>query len=137
MIIEYLHLQVLIRSICEAAEEGDINKVELILEENPRLLNSKDENGATPLHVAAAKGHRNIAELFLARGAKLNAKDHEGCTPLHHAVINNHIPLVELLISENAKINVRDISGYTPLRMAHNTRLKEMIELLKAHGAKE
>jgi len=137
MIIEYLHLQVLIRSICEAAEEGDINKVELILQENPTLLNSKDESGAMPLHVAAAKGHRNVAELFIAKGAKINAKDHEGQTPLHHAALNNHMDIAELLISENAKLNVKNITGLTPLALARGSKHGKMIELLKARGAKD
>ncbi len=136
MIIEYLHLQVLIRSICEAAEEGDINKVELILEENPTLLNSKDENGAMPLHVAASRGHRNVAELFIAKGAKINAKDHEGQTPLHHAALNNHRDIAELLLSD-AKLNIKNIAGLTPLSLAQGARHRDMIELLKARGARD
>ena len=39
----------------------------------------------TPLHYAAANGHKEIAELLIEKGADLNAKNVVGMTPLHYA----------------------------------------------------
>jgi ankyrin repeat protein len=41
--------------------------------------------GATPLHLAALSGHKDLAEILLAHGADVNAKDNSGKTPLQLA----------------------------------------------------
>ena len=40
----------------------------------------------TPLHDAARGGHKEIAELLIAKGADLNAKDNDGETPVDYAI---------------------------------------------------
>jgi ankyrin repeat protein len=137
MLIEYLHFQVLMQSICEAAAEGDIHKVELILQDNPRLVKGKDDSGSTPLHIAVRNGHRNLAELFIHRGTKINARDSKGQTALHLAVAGNHIDIVELLIEEGAHLNIKDLIRQTPLKIALSARNREILDLLTECGAKE
>ena len=39
------------------------------------------QDGWTPLHFAADKGHVQVAELLLAKGADIEAKDKVGATP--------------------------------------------------------
>jgi cytohesin len=46
----------------------------------------KDNRGETPLHYAAMRGDKELAELLLARGANVNARDGRGFTPLQSAV---------------------------------------------------
>ena len=41
-------------------------------------MNAKNVDGLTPLHVAAATGQKEIAELLIAIGANVNAKDNNG-----------------------------------------------------------
>jgi ankyrin repeat protein len=46
-------------------------------------MNAKDNNdGWIPLHYAAQKGHKEIAELLISKGADVNAKNKNGHTPL-------------------------------------------------------
>ena len=45
-----------------------------------------DESGHTPLYAAAIDGHREIAELLIAKGADVNAKDSIGMTALDWAL---------------------------------------------------
>ena len=35
-------------------------------------VNAKDQNGRTPLQIAALKGHKEVAELLIAEGADVN-----------------------------------------------------------------
>jgi hypothetical protein len=49
-------------------------------------VNAQANNGATPLHLAAAKGNKGIVELLLANKANIDATDHDGWSPLHSAV---------------------------------------------------
>src|SRR5881227_117827 len=48
----------------DAIRSGDLEKVKLLLENNPALVSSKDTNGMTPLHFAALEGHYDIAEFL-------------------------------------------------------------------------
>ena len=49
-------------------------------------LNPANENGETPLHLAAKNGHLEICELILdGLGKTKNPVDKKGRTPLHHA----------------------------------------------------
>ena len=45
-------------------------------------VNAKNNIGGTPLHIAAAEGHKEMVELLIAKGADVNAKDDGGWTPL-------------------------------------------------------
>jgi len=64
--------------IHDAAKNGDLAKVQALLKQNPGLVFSKDHNGWTPLHHAAEGGHKNVAELLLAKEADVNAKNEWG-----------------------------------------------------------
>ena len=41
-------------------------------------VNAKDQNGRTPLQLAALKGHKEVAELLITKGADVNAKNNSG-----------------------------------------------------------
>ena len=45
-------------------------------------MNAKNSGGWTPLHNAAIRGHKEIAELLITKGADVNAKGKVGITPL-------------------------------------------------------
>jgi hypothetical protein len=53
--------------------QGDLNKVEALLKENPALVSNKDDKGATPLHYAAsydaaARGDEAVTAVKTSRG---------------------------------------------------------------------
>jgi ankyrin repeat protein len=79
----------LTNEIHDAAESGDLAKVKALVKEHPDLVFSRDSDGATPLHLAADKGRRDVAELLLANKADVNARDTLlGFSPLHSAAVN-------------------------------------------------
>ena len=121
--------------IHDAASQGDLEKVKSLLKTNPELVYNKDDNGWTPLHDAAAKGHKDVVALLLANGAEVNAKKWDR-TPLHEAVVNGHKDVAELLLANGAEVNARGHRGFTPLEWSIRTKgEKTMVDLLIANGA--
>ena len=51
----------------------------------------------TPLHYAAANGHKEIAELLIEKGADVKAKDEGGKTPLDVAIQFKELEITNLL----------------------------------------
>ena len=68
-------------SILDATAEGKIKAVKQHLTAGTNV-NERDDYGWTPLHPAAVFGHKEIAELLIAKGANVNAKANDGRTPL-------------------------------------------------------
>ena len=118
----------------EAAEDGDLEKVKALLKGNPRLVFRKDDEGQTPLHVAASKGHKDVAKLLMDYKADVNARKKYGDTPLHYAA-HGHKDVVELLLANKADVNAKDNIGYTPLHEAARNGCKDVVELLLANKA--
>ena len=121
------------RSLVEASEKGDLNKVQQLLDSGADP-NVEDYANHTALYYAAEKGHFNIAKLLLEKGAKV---DHEsGDSALLWACHYGHVDIVKLLIENGADVNAkRSMDDSTPLCFAAYRNHKEIVELLLEKGA--
>ena len=121
-------------SIREAVNTGNIEAVKQHLDAGADV-NAEGDDGFTPLGAATMEGHKEIAELLIAKGADVT-KGGEGSTPLHSAAKE----VVELLIAKGAEVNARIVSGpiqgSTPLDLAIINRETETADLLRKHGGK-
>jgi ankyrin repeat protein len=90
--------------LCQAAENGHTNFVNLLIEAGVELEH-KDSRGRTPLSWAAAieHGHFTIAKLLVEAGAELEPKDDRGRTPLSWAKWKNRRDIVKLLLDAGAE----------------------------------
>jgi len=118
-----------------AVAVGDIEEVKRLITEGADV-NVKNEANQTPLHIAASRGFKDVAELLIAKGAIVNVRGNSN-TPLHLAARNGRTALVELLLNKGADINANDNQGYTPLGRAMEGKHSKVIALLREHGAKE
>jgi ankyrin repeat protein len=77
----------LTENLIDAVKQGDLERVQGILEADGGLVHARDELGATPLHYAALNGQRRIVDLLLERGADINSPDGRfGATPAGWAI---------------------------------------------------
>ncbi|RNA38698.1 phosphatase 1 regulatory subunit 16A-like, partial [Brachionus plicatilis] len=102
-------------------------------------LNSRDHNGATLLHIAAANGYNSVIEFLLfdvhkaiARGApiidpSLNEKDNDGWTPLHVATFWGHQRAIELFLEAGAEIDLRTKNEETVIDLCDDSDVREFI----------
>ena len=58
--------------------------VEFLIEHHAEV-NSKTEEGLTPIHLAADGGHANVTKFLIEHGADVNATELKNVTPLHEA----------------------------------------------------
>ncbi len=123
-------------SIHLSADNGNIEAVKQHLAAGTDVnVKDADMGGWTPLHYAAAQGHKEIAKLLIAEGANLNATDYIGTRPLHMAAYMKS-DVAELLIANGADVNAKDNVGETPLDSAILGKRTTSADLLRKHGGK-
>jgi cytohesin len=108
-------------TIHQAADAGDLAKVKAFIQEgidvNTKVL------GCTPLHCAARYGHKEVAELLIAKGADINAKDTRGRTPIDLAINQGRKEIAKLLLSKSA-----DVSLHTAAYIGDLQRVQKFID---------
>jgi ankyrin repeat protein len=61
-------------------------------------VNKARDTGATPLFIAAYKGHETVLRALIEAGADIStATDNDGSTPLYAATHNGHEAIVQIL----------------------------------------
>ena len=126
------------KEMIKAAKNGDATRVAALLDLDAALISARDSDGSTPLHCAAWKGHVNVVEVLLERGANHeveNENTHWGGTPLHAAAHGNQKAVAELLIRHGADVNAVSFNGRTPLAETAIHNATAVARLLRENGA--
>ena len=119
-----------------AVEIGFAPLVEELLNANILgRVSVKDNNGDTPLHLAAAKGHVQIVSMLLGHesyAASVGLRSTEGRTPLHYAAMQKSVDVVKALLEKSQiEIDVKDAGGYTAADWAKWFELSAVSAALK------
>ena len=81
-----------------------------------QFVSYRDQEGRTPLYIAAQRGHQQIVEMLLAAGVDMKAAANDGATPIFIAAQERHHRVVEMLVAAGADMNAA--TGATPICFA-------------------
>ncbi|XP_022163100.1 ankyrin repeat domain-containing protein 27-like [Myzus persicae] len=110
-----------------------------VLKEPAVCVKYKDEQGLTPLHVAAFYGYPLIIELLLKYGSDINALDNFSLTPAHYAALRGQQNAL-LFLLHNKALMIGDNEGNTPLHLCcsngHDLCVKALLYFMEFSDSK-
>jgi hypothetical protein len=75
----------------------------------------------TALHVAVIRGHAEVVQILLERGADPTVQDKDGQTPFHFASLKGDVEVIRMILEQGADPTVQDKHGRTPFHIASRT----------------
>lgn len=123
--------------IHNAAKQGHLGQIAVMLKADPKLANALDEQGRNPLHYSASRGNLEVSRLLIEKGADIFIKEKRfGGTPLHFSIFGGNKELTALLLEKGAPADEPDNYGGTALHMAAMQGKIPMLRVLLKKGAK-
>lgn len=109
-----------------AVYQQEYAQIEELTTSDPKLLEAKNGQGQTALHLAAQMGDLVAVRLLVEAGADPNGEGEEGCTPLGVAILERHPVAAQLLLTLGADPSKKNSDGDTPLHLAAFTGALEL-----------
>lgn len=121
----------------EAAALGEVDRLTVLLDADPSLVEHRTPDGFTLLHLAAFFAGAAAVRLLLTRGADVDARGTGWMTgtALHSAVSAHDAEAVRALLDAGAEVDARQSGGLTPLHGAAHNGDAAIVRLLLEAGA--
>ena len=117
-----------------AASGGDTDIISLIHTHLPNI-ESKTDEGYTPLMVAAFTGKLHAVKWFLEKGAAVACEDKRGWSPLHHAAKGGDPDSIDLILTHLPDVDSKTADVETPLIIAVRLNKLQGVKCLLERGA--
>lgn len=95
----------------------------------------RGRDGATPLTIAAHRGHYEYAKILIQHKADVNVQTNKQETPLFLASRGGSASIVTLLLENGAAVNATDKDGWTSLMATAHKGHADCAKLLLKHNA--
>lgn len=123
------------KDIYDISRHGTLEELKTIYELNPDIINTKNDDGNTPLILACYYGNTEVASFLIEHVIDINIKTGQG-TAIMAAIVNGNKDLVSQMLLKKPDLNLADINGTTALHYAILFKNKDIIRLLIEAGAK-
>ncbi len=120
-----------VKELMNAVENGQLEQVQNLLKAKPDLVKARDNDGWTPLIMAARFNQVNLIKLLLKSGAKVDDVDNEGSSALHHASASGRMEAVKTLVENKAQVSLKNQGGDTPRKLAKSSGHDKVSDYLK------
>lgn len=91
-------------TIHDAAAAGNLTRVQYLVA-NGTSVDTRDNQGAVPLIIAARNGHERVVEWLIVQGALIDARDNDNLSALHFAFTAKQYDIVRQLAVSGADVN--------------------------------
>lgn len=118
-------------TVHEAIAAAHYAEAQAMMTADPALVNARNAQQMTPLHVAAARGNDKLVAWLLEKGAAVDAADDQGVTAVQLAAQNNSLPTVKVLVEHGANLSVRDKRGRNALGAAYSHPWAAIVDYIK------
>ncbi|XP_072341339.1 cortactin-binding protein 2 isoform X2 [Scyliorhinus torazame] len=102
----------------QAAAQGNVTLLSMLLNEDGIDINHPDEEGSSALYSAAKNGYTESVTFLLTSGAQVDDVGKNLFTPLCAAAAQGHVGCTEVLIAYGANINYAAQGDQTPLYLS-------------------
>ncbi|XP_038205714.1 2-5A-dependent ribonuclease-like isoform X2 [Arvicola amphibius] len=121
--------------LIKAVEEGNVDRIQQLLDRGADVNVCEDIGGWTPLHNAVEHGRVDIVDLLLRHGADPHRRKKNGATPFIIAGLPGDVRLLQRFLSEGADVNECDNNGFTAFMEAAENGRVEALRFLFDKGA--
>lgn len=120
------------REIFPTSNDGDLEAARFLFSRGADL-EATNNDGYTPLLLAARHSFKDICKFLIKSGAKVDVSDKSCSTVLHYASYSGWIKIVRALVEKGCEIDAKNAFGNTPLFLAvqhlHNNVIEFFLEL--------
>ncbi|XP_062711314.1 uncharacterized protein LOC134289471 [Aedes albopictus] len=118
-----------------AAERGNMEIVQMLIDDYAADINTQDNDGNTPLLVAAKNDVWGVVKMLIDKKSKYFADykiaNNDGQTIIHFAALRGNMEIVQMLIDDYAAdVNAQDNDGNTPVLLAAKQNDWRMVQML-------
>ncbi|KAJ1301699.1 hypothetical protein OPQ81_008934 [Rhizoctonia solani] len=116
-----------------AAQRGDVNLIQSLIDRGLATANDRDSQNVTPLHWAAINAQLAACKYLIDAGAEVDALGGElVSTPLQWAARNGYIYIIQLLLQNGADPSICDAQGYNALHLVtHSSGVMALLYILQ------
>ncbi|XP_071095493.1 putative ankyrin repeat protein RF_0381 [Haliotis cracherodii] len=118
-----------------ACEGGNVPIVKYVLEQNVTDINSRRRDGSTAAMLAVFRGHGDVFNLLVSKGADLTLLDDKGSTFVDLAIRGGNTEIVEYVLQQNSVDINKKHCGLTPVMLAVVNGKLDVFNFLVQKGA--
>jgi len=116
----------------EAAAQGHMEIVELLVDHGANMDRPHASNGSTAMGIAAFAGQNEVVQFLTRRAANVNAKNAEGVTPFMLAVAKCSAETISKMIEARADLHSESDDGLTVKDFASMPPRPDILALLES-----